>query len=121
MAAPTDRDDVADAVVFQLLRCGALLMDVGPLRRRGKATSIGIDVTGVHRIDRGVIEARFVAGVLEHGERLPEVVDEDFLAGELAPGEIGVGFPRRDEKAVHLVDSGQSARKSGFPPRSSTR
>ncbi len=102
IASPDRRDHVADLVVFQLLRCRALLVDVVALA----LAECPIHLAGgdVQRLDRGVVEATLVAGVLEHGQRLAAVIDEHPLAAPLVPGEPGIGGAGGQEESVLLVD-----------------
>src|SRR4030095_4021312 len=96
------RHDVADAVVLQLLRRRALLMDVVALAL--PEGLVHLAARNVDGTDSRVVEPAAVAGVLEHDERLAAVIDEDLRALPLVPRERRIGPARREEKAVLLVD-----------------
>ncbi len=52
-----------------------------------------------------------MTGVLEHGQRLSAVIDEDLGLGQLVPREIGIGLAGGDEEAVLLIDLGEMQRR----------
>src|SRR5262245_29127168 len=69
------RHDVTDAVVLELLRRRALLMDVVALAL--PEDLVHLAARNVDGADGQVVETAPVASVLEHGEWLADVIDED--------------------------------------------
>ena len=107
---------MADAVVLELLRRRALLVDVVALARAERA--VHLPARDIDRRDRFVVEAALVARVLEHRERLAAVVDEHPLAPELVPGERGSGARAvRKKPSISLIWAKWTA--GGFWPFSS--
>ena len=96
-------DDVAVAVVLELLRRRALQVDVLAL-----ASLEGCDHllrrAGVDRADRAVVEAALVTGVLEHDRGLAAVIDQHAAALEAVPAEIGLRLAPDQEEAILFVD-----------------
>jgi hypothetical protein len=74
---------VAHAVVLELLRGRALLVNVVALA--APEGPVHLPRGNVDGVDGGVVEATPVAGVPEHGERLPAVIDQHLLAPEPLP------------------------------------
>ena len=99
-------DDVADTVMLQLLRAGALQVHVVALALAERRDHLlgGADVDQRQRLQ---VHALLEAGVLEHGHRLAAVVDDHLLALELVPAEGLVGAASGEEEAVLLVDLGE--------------
>jgi hypothetical protein len=96
---------MADTVVLELLRGRTLLVDVVAVTC--PEGLVHLSAWNVDGLDRAVVQAPPVAGVLEHRERLAAVVDEHPFAPELVPGEREIGGAGREEEAVLLVDLGE--------------
>src|SRR6266851_3682621 len=98
-------DNVAGAIVLELLGRGPLLVDIVALALpEGR---VHLVARHVHRLDAREVEPALVARVLEHGERLTAVVGQDALALELVPGEGRIRRAASQEEPVHLVDLGE--------------
>src|SRR5690606_27998759 len=96
-------DDRADTIRLELLREGALLLNVAAL----SCAEGLVDVGGTSRRDRldlVEVDTGLVTGVLEHGERLAAAEHDDLGTFELLPIKLRIGLSARDEEAVHLVD-----------------
>ena len=66
---------------------------------------------GIDGLDGLEIETPLETGVVEHGERLAAVIDDDFVALELVPAEGLVGAASGEEEAVLLVDLSEVHRR----------
>ena len=63
----------------------------------------------------GEIDTCFVAGVLEHGERLAPAEHDDVGAFQLVPCEGGIRLASGEEEPIHLVDLGEMDCGRRFP------
>src|SRR5207253_534313 len=102
-------DDVAGAVVLELLRGRPLLVDIVALALAERA--VHLRARHVDCADRLVVEPALVTRVLEHRQRLAAVVDQHLLALELVPAELRIGRAAGEEEAVLLVDLGEMHRR----------
>ena len=105
---------VTDAVMFQLLRGRALLVDI--VAPAGAERCIHLaGVAGILNEDRDGIDALLQTGIAEHRHRLPAMIDQHAFAGEFGPDKIRVGLARGEKEAVLFVDLGKMAH--GGPQR----
>ena len=101
---PADlRHDMSDAVGFELLRIRPLLLHVSALSLPEGL----VDLAGAaesDRLDLAEVDARLVARVLEHVERLPALEHDDLGAFELLPVERGIGrAPGQEKPSISLI------------------
>src|SRR5262249_43168213 len=95
-------DDVARAVVLELLRSRPLLVDVVALATAERAVHLG--ARHVDGADGLVVEPALGARVLERRQRLAAVGGQDLLVLELVPRELWIGRAPGEEEAILLVN-----------------
>jgi hypothetical protein len=97
------RDDVANPIGLELLREGALLLDVLPFAGPKRLVHI-LGAADVDDPELAKIDARLMAGILEHREGLAASEKDHLSAFKALPRKVRIGCPAGDEEPVHLVD-----------------